>query len=142
MARKLKTRFDPAALPTDFAELVRLHPPMPVHDAVAYRNTMEVIDALAALPAPSKGQTDFLETLSVLADVYESDDMGLKAPDVTPLQTLKALVDEHGLTTSDLGRLLGDRTLGSKILSGKRELSKEHIRTLADRFSVRADVFI
>jgi hypothetical protein len=42
------------------------------------------------------------------------------------------------MTDSDLGRLLGDRVLGSKILRGERTLSKDHIRKLRERFKVNA----
>jgi antitoxin component HigA of HigAB toxin-antitoxin module len=45
-------------------------------------------------------------------------------------------MDEHGMNESDLGRLLGDRSLGHRILSGERELSKVHIRVLAEHFSL------
>ena len=38
------------------------------------------------------------------------------------------------MSESDLGRLLGDRSLGHRILAGERELSKAHIRTLAAHF--------
>lgn len=40
-----------------------------------------------------------------------------------------------------LGRLLGNRSLASQILNGKRGLSKTHIRILADRFHVAPGLF-
>jgi len=40
------------------------------------------------------------------------------------------------MNASDLGRLLGDRAIGAKVMSGSRELSKSHIKVLADRFAV------
>jgi antitoxin component HigA of HigAB toxin-antitoxin module len=40
------------------------------------------------------------------------------------------------MTESDLGRLLGDRSLGHRILAGQRDLSKVHIRTLAAHFAL------
>ena len=51
-------------------------------------------------------------------------------------ELVRSLMDEHGMSESDLGRLLGDRSLGHRILSGERELSKTHIRTLAEHFSL------
>ena len=42
---------------------------------------------------------------------------------------------------ADLGRLLGNRSLASLILHGKRGLSKTHIRILADRFKVEPGLF-
>jgi antitoxin component HigA of HigAB toxin-antitoxin module len=50
-------------------------------------------------------------------------------------------MERSGMSSSGLGRLLGDRALGSRILRGERKLSKEHIRRLCDRFHVSADLF-
>ena len=46
------------------------------------------------------------------------------------------------MTASDLGRMLGDRSLGSRVLNGRRRLSKEHIKILCGRFKVSADLFL
>jgi antitoxin component HigA of HigAB toxin-antitoxin module len=40
------------------------------------------------------------------------------------------------MNASDIGRLLGDRSLGPKILNGDRALSKSHIKILAQHFNV------
>ena len=55
---------------------------------------------------------------------------------MTPVELIRSLMEEHGMSESDLGRLLGDRSLGHRILSGERELSKVHIRVLANHFSL------
>jgi len=51
-------------------------------------------------------------------------------------------LEENNMSGSDLGRLLGNRTLGSALLSGKRKLSKTHIKILAERFRVDASLFL
>jgi antitoxin component HigA of HigAB toxin-antitoxin module len=51
------------------------------------------------------------------------------------------MLNEQDMGASDLGRLLGNRPLGSAILRGERELSKAHIRILADHFKVSTDLF-
>jgi antitoxin component HigA of HigAB toxin-antitoxin module len=43
---------------------------------------------------------------------------------------------------SDLGRLLGDRSLRPKILNGQRALSKAHIKILAKHFKVSPAVLL
>jgi antitoxin component HigA of HigAB toxin-antitoxin module len=55
---------------------------------------------------------------------------------------LKFLLAENGLTGSELGRILGQQQLGSKILTHKRELSKTHILKLAEYFAVSPAVFL
>ncbi|MBI4579745.1 MAG: hypothetical protein HY718_08590, partial [Planctomycetes bacterium] len=46
------------------------------------------------------------------------------------------------LIRARLGEMLGNRSLGSKILRGERDLSKSHIRVLAKRFNVDPGLFI
>ena len=46
------------------------------------------------------------------------------------------------MKTADLGRLLGNQSLASKILLGKRQLSKTHIRKISDHFCLIADYFL
>lgn len=47
------------------------------------------------------------------------------------------------MNASDLARLLGVHiSMGSKILKGERSLTVEHLKKLAKRFHVRADLFI
>ncbi len=128
-----------AALPTDFNELVRMHPPRAIKDQIDYDNMQEAIDALTCIPKLSRGQKEYLETLTILFAAYE--DVEFKAPKVTPIAALHALMAEHEMSASELGRLLGERSLGSKILNSERELSKAHIRTLSKYFGVGVDLF-
>lgn len=129
-------------LPGDFTSLVRLLVPAAIHDRAAYDNAMEMIDVLTSLPKLTRGQALYLDTLSILAESYEDETEGARPEGVTPLDVLRHLMEQHDMSTSDLGRLLGDRSLGSRILSGDRELSKSHIRTLCKHFNVSADLFI
>jgi HTH-type transcriptional regulator/antitoxin HigA len=129
-------------LPSEFEDLVRLHPPRPIHDESDYDNMQEVIDRLTCIARPSKGQQEYLETLSILFAAYEAEHHAIDIDGLTPLQVLQHLMEQHGLAASDLGRILGERTLGSKILRGQRQLSKAHIRALADYFSVSPELFL
>jgi len=43
------------------------------------------------------------------------------------VERLRYLVEQSDMSASDLGRLLGNRGLGSVLLAAKRELSKTHI---------------
>jgi len=129
-------------LPATFNELVRQRPPLAIHDEVAYENAREMIDALTSVPKLTKGQEQYLDTLSVLAEAYESEHHPVDTSEIGPLDVLRQLMEAHGMNASDLGRLLGERSLGPKILKGERELSKSHIRTLADHFGLPADLFL
>ena len=129
-------------LPIDFAELVRQFPPQAIHDEVGYSNMQEMIDRLTSLPRLSAGQSEYLETLTILFEAYEAEHERIDSRRMPPLKVLRFLLDSNGMTGSDLGRLLGNRELGPKIVSGRRQLSKAHIRKLAERFKVDAGLFL
>jgi len=132
------------ALPREFEELVREYPPQAIHDGVAYDNAMEMIDRLMSVPKLSEGQLAYLDTLSVVVESYEAEAFAheFDKEKVEPLRILRHLMNEHQLNASALGQILGERSLGSKILNGDRELSKAHIRILAAHFGVSKALFL
>lgn len=129
-------------MPTAFDGLAAMLPPRFIRRVADYHRAIEMIDRLTALPRLSKGQGDYLETLSVLVEAYERQRIEIKTADLNPVEVLGVLLTEHGLGGSDLGRLLGNRPLGNAILRGERQLSKAHIRRLAKHFNVNPGVFI
>lgn len=62
-------------------------------------------------------------------------------PTCSGADMLRFLMEEHGLTQSDLPEI-GSQGVVSEVLSGKRELNVRQIRTLAKRFHVSPAVFI
>lgn len=135
---------DPSArgLPRDFAGLCAMHPPRPIRSRGEVQAAVEMIDRLTSVARPTRDQADYLETLTTLVEAHEADiELG---PDIRGLEALRALMAANGMTPTDLSRLLGDesRSIGSRILSGRRELSKAHIRTLSEHFAVSADLFV
>jgi HTH-type transcriptional regulator/antitoxin HigA len=61
-------------------------------------------------------------------------------PKASGVDVLRYLMREHGLTQSDLPGV-GAQSVVSEVLSGKRQLNLRQIRWLAERFSVKVDVF-
>jgi antitoxin component HigA of HigAB toxin-antitoxin module len=137
---RVKTRSE--KLPGNFAELVRLFPPQAIHDEVGYANTQEMIDRLTSLPKLTGGQSEYLETLTILFEAYEEEHERIDTCHLAPLDVLRFLLESNEMSGSDLGRLLGNRELGPKVLNGTRQLSKTHIRQLADRFKVDAGLLL
>ncbi len=122
-------------IPDSYAELVGLCMPRPLHDEVDYRNALAVLDAMAGFEM-NADQQDYFEAIATFVEKYEADHHAINETTMTPVELLRSLVAEHEMTKSDLGRLLGDRSLGHRILTGQRELSKAHIRVLAEHFSL------
>jgi HTH-type transcriptional regulator / antitoxin HigA len=80
-----------------------------------------------------------LDTLGTLIHAYEEKNYPI--PDSTGAEVLRFLMDEHGLTQSDLPEV-GSQGVVSEILNGKRELNVRQIRTLAEKFKVSSAVFV
>jgi antitoxin component HigA of HigAB toxin-antitoxin module len=124
------------ALPADFESLVRIHQPAAIHGEAAYEEAMEMVNKLTSLPNPTEGQLKYLDTLTILVERYESEFEADIPRNGDALALLRFLVEDRGMSASDVGRLLGDRSLGPKILNGDRALSKAHIKVLAKHFNI------
>lgn len=81
----------------------------------------------------------FLDTLGSLIALYEEEHYPI--PEADGAGALRFLMDEQGLTQSDLPEI-GSQGVVSEILNGKRELNVRHIRALAKRFKVSPAVFM
>ena len=80
-----------------------------------------------------------LDTLGTLLHAYEEQHHPM--PECSGIDVLRFLMDEHGLSQSDLPEV-GSQGVVSDILRGKRELNVRQIRALAKRFQVSPAVFI
>ena len=138
---KTATKSNFRRLPKTYGGLVAMLPPRPIHDDVDLANASEMIDRLAGFEL-NADQEDYLEALSTFVEAYETERFPIDDSRIAPLDALKALLAEHDMTASDLGRLLGNRTLGAAILAGRRNLSKAHIKKLAGHFKVEPGLFL
>lgn len=80
-----------------------------------------------------------LDTLGTLLHAYEEQHHPM--PECRGVDVLRFLMEEHGLTQSDLPEV-GSQGVVSDILRGRRELNVRQIRALAQRFQVSPAVFI
>ena len=125
-----------------YRDLVDTRPLRLIRNDRLLGEAQKVINKLAILPRLTRGQADYLEVLTVLVEKYEDEHYVINIDQLGPIELLKHLLDENGMTGSDLGRLLGHRELGAKILSKKQSLSKRHIKILAEQFKVDAGLFL
>lgn len=128
-------------LPKTYEKLVSILPPRPIRSESQYEEVQEMIDALSGYKL-NQDQADYLDALSTFFRAYEQEHYAIDTSEISAIETVQCLLEQHDMTASDLGRLLGNRALGSKILRGERTLSKEHIRKLCERFRVSADLFL
>ena len=83
--------------------------------------------------------TSLMETIGSLIETYETQNV--KKIEGNPINTLKALMEEHGLKQSDLAEI-GSQGVISEILSDRRQLNVRQIKILSNRFNVSPATFI
>ena len=128
----------------DYLALIREHPLRPIYDHRNYDEAAAMLDRLAVKPENSltPGERDYFDTLTLLVQAYDDAHFKMPKRKMTPLEALKYVMSESGMTQKQLGDLLGNRALASLVLSGNRGLSKAHIRILSDHFRVEPGLFI
>lgn len=138
---KTKPKLSFSKLPTTFDGLIKLHPPRPIHDEIGYKNTVEMVDALAGHKL-NRDQDDYLLLLSGLVERHKANTLP-KAPKVSGVKMLLYILEENRLHGDDLAKIIGvDRSVAYRIMKGERSLTTSHIKALCSRFGLRADVFI
>jgi HTH-type transcriptional regulator / antitoxin HigA len=127
-----------------YLALIDRFPLRPLRSERDYDAAVAVLDALAVRPEGSlhPGEQDYLDTLTMLVEAYDQEHHDLDTQPRDPLSVLKYLMQESGMTQADLGRLFGNRALASLILNGRRQLSKSHMRKLANHFKVSPALFL
>ena len=121
---------------------------------VSIANEADYGEALKALDQALDSATDTLddpmnpliELLSLAIEKYESRDSELaifvaEAEGMpADIALLRTLMSQHKLTGSDLPEI-GGKAMVSKVLKGKRALSRSAIEQLAVRFNLRPSMF-
>ena len=111
------------------------------HNKKDYNKLVNLLDSLIDEVGNNENHplTSLMETIGSLIETYESQYINEIEGD--PIDTLNALIVEHGLKQSDLAEI-GSQGVVSEILSGKRQLNVRQIKILSKRFKVSPAVFI
>src|SRR3972149_11252185 len=118
-----------AHIPADSLDLQREYFELrPIHNKTDYRKALSAAEKISSLANLTSGQNDYLEVLTKIIADYEEKHFEMSKH--TPQEILKFLVEENQMSGSDLGRVLGNRTLGPALLRGERSLSKKNIKKL------------
>jgi len=124
----------------EYRALLRKFPPRVIRTEEENEAYMEVLSDLdrrsKRLTAAEK---ELAELLTLLIEGFEEKHYQL--PRASPLGALRFLMDQHGLKQRDLVDVFGTPSIVSEVLNGKRELNKDHIKRLAERFHVSPEIF-
>jgi len=115
--------------------LVRVSPIRTDADLAAAQHRMEAL--WGAKPGTPAG--DELDVLGALVSTYEATNHPV--PHTGGVGALRALMDGNGLGQSDLPEI-GNQSVVSQILSGRRQMNIRQVKALAARFRMPAGAFI
>ena len=131
---------------TQLKQIVRVWPDIqPIfsvpHNEKDYNKLVNLLDSLIDEVGNNENHplTSLMETIGSLIETYESQ--YIDEIEGNPIDTLNALMVEHGVKQSDLTEI-GSQGVVSEILSGKRQLNVRQIKILSKRFKVSPAVFI
>ena len=128
-------------LAAEFDALRRRVPIGAITGEKEYDRAVQMLDSI--LDTIGERETGPLARMAdaISTQIAAYDDEHFPLPDATPVEVLRFLMEQHGLKQADLPEI-GNQSVVSMVLAGKRELNLRQISALCQRFSVSADVFL
>lgn len=97
-------------------------------------------ELLEKVKDPLTRESDEVELLTLLIEKWDTENIKFNYPD--PIETIKVLMKEHKLNSTDLCKILKlSKGTISKMLNYKKGLSKETIRNLSEHFKLSQEIF-
>lgn len=126
----------------DYVALLEQIKPEVAHTDETYQYLLERLSALMVRESLNEAENKLVELLTVLIREYEK----ARFPETEKargIDVLRYLMEHQGLKSQDLvPSVFENESVVSEVLSGSRGFTVKHIRRLADRFHLSADVFI
>ena len=111
----------------------------PIRTKADHRAALKEIERLmSARPGTPEG--DRLDVLAILVEAWEKKRYPMELPD--PVEAIKFRLEQQGLDSRALIGVIGQRSRVHEILSGKRTLTLNMIRSLREKFGISADALI
>ena len=120
-------------------EMIRQGAPHVIHTDEQLAEYTHTLFKLTSKSDPTPEEEEAIELLTLLIEQYESD--RYPVPDAAPVDVLRFLLDQNGLSQRDIVPELGSETTVSLVLAGKRQLTRDHIARLSRRFHLSPSVF-
>ena len=106
-----------------------------------YKKSLEEVERLIAIdPIPGIPEADRLELLAKLIEIYEKEHFHFDLPD--PIEAIRFRMEEQGLMQRDLVPYIGSKSKVSEVLSGKRPLTIQMVRSLHKGLGIPAEVLL
>lgn len=126
----------------DYLKLVMQCPIRVLYSEHEYDASVAVLDGLVTRTDLSRREVNYVDALTTFVQMYDSLHYAIDDSDLPPAAVLAELMEQHAMTTSDLGAVIGSKGVASEILNGKRGISLANMAKLGGRFGVDPAVFL
>lgn len=113
--------------------------PKPIKSAAEHTAALARVESLMDAAPGSAAETE-LEVWGILIEKYEEEHFPVSAPD--PIAAIEFRMEQLGLTRTDLLRHIPSRSKVSEVLSRRRPLSLQMIRSLHAGLRIPAHVLL
>jgi HTH-type transcriptional regulator/antitoxin HigA len=121
------------------AEMIRRGAPRLIHSDAELAEYTDALFELTAKTNPTPEEEEAIDLMTLLVERYEAE--RYPVPEAEPVDVLKFLRERNSLSQRDIAAELGSESTVSLVLSGKRQLNRDHIARLSQRFNVSPAVF-
>lgn len=126
--------------PDKYGTLLAHYQPKPITTEAENEKAISLAQELEHRPSLSEEEETLLELLLVLIEQFEKENYPI--PQGSPQETLKHLMEENNLKQENLVGVIGSRGVVSEVVNGKRSISKNQAKALAEFFNVEVSLFI
>ncbi|MBX9878190.1 MAG: hypothetical protein K2Y22_06985 [Candidatus Obscuribacterales bacterium] len=128
---------------SEYIRLIKQFPLAPIKNTKHLKEAYKVIEHLFDRRRAgnlTQEEEEYFDVLTSLVISYEKIHYPIKK--LSPLETLRDLMEINNLKQADLAHLFSSKSNLSEILSGHRRISKAQARRLSDYFKMSIDAFI
>ena len=133
------------ASPDDYLDLVKAFPLRVIRSDQEQRDAVGVLSRLVgqANAKLSDGARQYADALARFVEDYDQQEYPILLTKRSPVEKLKYVMEESGMTPRDLAGVLGaSQPLTSHILTGKRNLTAAHMRKLGKHLRIAPGYFL
>jgi HTH-type transcriptional regulator/antitoxin HigA len=127
--------------PEKYKEILVTYQPKLIKTEAENEQALTIIEELMQKTDLSPEEDELYQLLIVLVEKFERE-YYLGEESATPHSVLLLLMDQKGVSQSDLVGIMGDQEVVSEIINGKTTITKNQAKTLAEYFNVSAELFL
>lgn len=126
--------------PDTYGSLLARYQPKPITTEAENQSAIALAEELEHKDNLTQEEITLLELLYVLIEQFENDNYPIT--EGSPLEILRHLMEENKIKQEELIGIIGSRGVVSEVVNGKRGISKNQAKALADFFHIDVSLFI